>query len=45
MPAYLLRDIDARLWARVKARADADGRSLRGLIIWLLTRYAAGKVT
>jgi hypothetical protein len=44
MPAYILRDIDTDLWARVKERAALDGRSLRGLILWLLERYAEGKI-
>ena len=44
MPSYILRDIDPDLWSRVKARAEPEGRSLRGLILWLLTRYADGKV-
>lgn len=44
MPSFILRNIDPDLWARVKARAAEDGRSLRGLILWLLTKYADGKV-
>lgn len=44
MPAYILRNIDPDLWKRVKERAAAEGRSLRGLILWLLQRYADGKV-
>jgi hypothetical protein len=44
MPAYTLRDIDTDLWTRVKERAATEGRSLRGLILWLLERYAAGKI-
>jgi hypothetical protein len=44
MSAYILRDIDTDLWARVKERATREGRSLRGLILWLLQRYADGKI-
>jgi hypothetical protein len=44
MPSYILRNIDADLWERVKARASEDGRSLRGLIMWLLEKYAEGKI-
>jgi hypothetical protein len=44
MPAYILRDIDIELWTRVKERAASEGRSLRGLILWLLQWYAEGKV-
>ena len=38
MGTYLLRDIDPTLWERVKARAVTEGRSLRGLILWLLAK-------
>ena len=44
MSTYLLRDIDPTLWQRVKVRAVTEGRSLRGLILWLLAKYADGKV-
>jgi hypothetical protein len=44
MEALHVRDIDDGLWARVKARAKAEGRTIRGLILWLLQRYADGKV-
>ena len=44
MPSYILRDIDPKLWERVKQRAGDEGRSLRGLILWLLAKYADGKV-
>lgn len=44
MTTYLLRNIDPDLWERVKVRATSEGRSLRGLILWLLERYAAGKI-
>lgn len=45
MPSYILRTIDDSLWARVKARADADGLALRAIILALLEMYAAGKVS
>ena len=44
MPAYLLRSIDAKLWGRVKARAEKDVIPLRAIILALLELYAAGKV-
>jgi plasmid stability protein len=44
MPSFILRNIDEDLWNRVKARAKDEGRSLRGLILWLLTKYAEGKI-
>jgi hypothetical protein len=44
MPSFILRNIDPDLWLRVKARAESEGRSLRGLILWLLTKYAEGKI-
>jgi hypothetical protein len=43
-PDYLLRNIPESLWHEVKARADQDGRNLRGLILWLLTKYAKGEI-
>lgn len=42
---YLLRDIDDRLWRKVRERAKADGHSVRGLILQLLKAYASGRVT
>ncbi len=42
---YLLRDIDEKLWKRVKARAEGDGLSLRMLIVLLLRAYADGDVS
>ena len=41
---YLLRSIDLKLWLQVKAQADADGLTMRGLIIALLRAYAAGRI-
>lgn len=40
MPNYILRNIDPRLWERVKARADAEGHPLRWVLLRLLTKYA-----
>jgi len=37
---YLVRDIPDDLWIRVKRRAAKEGRSLKWIIIALLTRYA-----
>lgn len=37
---YLLRHIDGRLWARVKARAKREGRTLRAVLLLLLRRYS-----
>jgi hypothetical protein len=37
--AYLLRDIDDNLWARVKARAKADGHNMRWVLLRLLQAY------
>ena len=44
MPAYILRSIDPALWESVKARATAEGRPLRFIILSLLQLYATGKV-
>lgn len=45
MPNYILRDIDPGLWARLKARAVADGMSLKAVFLALLERYASGDIT
>jgi hypothetical protein len=44
MPSYILRNIDPELWGKVAAKATAEGRTLRGLILWLLELYAKGKI-
>lgn len=41
MPSYLLRDIDEKLWRRVKARAASEGRTLRFVVDEMLAAYAA----
>lgn len=38
---YVLRDIDPQLWARVKARADEEQRTLKAAMTRLLQAYAA----
>ena len=45
MPDYLLRTIDPKLWARVKARSKGEGISLRAIIMKLMALYADGKIT
>ena len=45
MAAYILRNIDPDLWARVKARSEQDGIPLRAIILKLLALYGAGKVS
>ena len=42
MATYILRDLPEDLWARVKARAEREGRPLRPLFLDLLDRYAMG---
>lgn len=44
MPSYILRTIDPDLWARVKARSEAEGIPLRAIILKLLELYADGKL-
>lgn len=44
MPSYILRTIDPDLWARFKARAEADGIPMRALILMLIDWYASGKI-
>lgn len=45
MPSYLLRDIPPDLWAQAKAQADAQGVTMRGVLLLLLQAWAAGDVT
>ncbi len=40
MPAYILRNIDAKLWQDFKARAAQEGRGLRWVILTLIAWYA-----
>jgi len=44
MPAYILRNIDAGLWARFKARSEQDGIPMRSVILLLIEAYADKKV-
>lgn len=44
MAAYILRNIDPALWARVKTRSELDGMPLRAVILKLLEEYAAGAI-
>jgi hypothetical protein len=39
-----MRNIDASLWRHVKARAAADGRPIKWIIMRLLALYAGGQV-
>lgn len=39
MSSYILRNIPVDLWARVKARSEADGLPLRQIILLLLQHY------
>jgi len=45
MPAYILRNIDPTLWARFKARSEAEGIPMRALVLLLIEAYADGKVS
>jgi hypothetical protein len=44
MASYILRTIDPDLWARVKARSEAEGIPLRAIILKCLAMYAAGEL-
>lgn len=44
MPSYILRNIDPDLWARFKARSEAEGIPMRALVLLLVEAYADGKV-
>lgn len=39
VPDYIIRKIDDALWRKVKARAEAEGRSIRWVIVEMLKRY------
>lgn len=41
MASYILRTIDLELWAKVKARAEQEGRPLRFVILALLREYVS----
>ncbi len=40
MASFIIRKIDADLWASVKAQSEKEGRPLRWLLIRLLALYA-----
>lgn len=42
MPSFMLRQIDPDLWRRVKARAALEGRTVRSVLLDLITAYADG---
>ena len=39
MPSFILRKIDPELWAQFKARAEAEGHSLKWVLLRLIQRY------
>lgn len=43
MSAYLLRDIDAALWRKVKTKAAAQGASTKEVILRLLAEWVKQK--
>lgn len=45
MPSYILRSIDPDLWARFKARSEAEGIPMRPLILLLIEAFVDGKVS
>ncbi len=44
LTSFILRDIDAKLWKGVKARAGKEGHSLRWVLLALLRAYVEGSV-
>jgi plasmid stability protein len=44
MAVFILRKFSDDLWARVKVRAEADGLSLRALVLAMLRGYAEGEI-
>jgi hypothetical protein len=45
MSSYILRTIPPDLWARVKARSQAEGVPLRAVILKCLELYAEGRLS
>ena len=43
MKNYMLRDVDDALWNKAKAIADAEGRTIRGVLIQLIKLYVEKK--
>jgi hypothetical protein len=43
LKAYLLRDVPLFVWRQAKARAILEGKSIRAVLIALLTEYGRGK--
>lgn len=41
---YLLRDIDAELWRRARAKAAREGRSMADVLRTLIAEYVAESV-
>ena len=39
MPSYLLKQIPVELWRQVKSQAALEGKSLRVVLLELLTAY------
>jgi hypothetical protein len=39
MAAYILRDIDADLWRKVKSKAAAEGSTAKDVILQLLAEW------
>lgn len=42
--AYTIRDVPLELWSRAKQRAAMERRSLRDVLIALLSEYVAGNL-
>jgi hypothetical protein len=40
---YYLKDIDPELWRKVKSRAAAEGKSIKGVIVELLKKWLREK--
>lgn len=38
-PSFILRDLDPEFWQKVKAKADAEGVTVKELILRLLTQW------
>lgn len=44
MAAYLIRNLDNSVWAKLKRRAEGEGRTVRAVVLSLIARYASGEI-
>lgn len=45
MPAYMIRNLDEKMWKKFRTRVESEGRFTRWVVEQLFTRYADGRLT